>query len=111
MSDLDVSIVFVVYRTPEFLERALHAIGRVSPRVSYEILVEDNAPEDSRSETVAQEWAAQGLAPLRYRKNERNLGLARALNQGIADAASRSLNSISAASVRPLSRSPGRLAR
>ncbi len=85
MSSFDVSIVFVVYRTPDFLERALDALARVAPKLSYEVFIEDNAPEDDRSERVAEAWAARGVAPLKYRKNVQNLGLARALNQSIAE--------------------------
>lgn len=80
-----VTIVFVVYRTPEFLARALDALAAVRPALSYEVRIEDNAPRDDRSERVATEWAQAGHAPLHYRRNERNLGLARALNQAIRD--------------------------
>ena len=81
----DVTIVFVVYRTPDFLGRALAALAAVPPGLRYEVRIEDNAPEDDASRLVSEEWAARGIAPLHYRKNERNLGLARALNQAIRD--------------------------
>ncbi|MCA9756687.1 MAG: glycosyltransferase [Candidatus Eisenbacteria bacterium] len=83
--EFDVTIAFVVYRTPDFLRRALDAVASVAPSVSYEVRIEDNDPLDDGSERVAEEWGARGVAPIHYRKNVKNLGLARALNQAIRD--------------------------
>jgi len=110
---LDVSIVIVVYRTPDFLQRCLEAISNAEIDLSYEIHVLDNAPLDRRSEEICAHWGRQaasfsvveaaheprgaaahaasdeesggrpGPARITYRRNEKNLGFGRAVNQGI----------------------------
>lgn len=106
---VDVSIVIVVYRTPDFLQRCLEAISAAAPGLSYEIHVLDNAPLDSQSEQISARWGRravysgvagdsgggvslalpeedpveQDAAQITYRRNEKNLGFGRAVNQGI----------------------------
>ncbi|MCA9728821.1 MAG: glycosyltransferase family 2 protein, partial [Candidatus Eisenbacteria bacterium] len=74
---VDVSIVIVVYRTPEFLERCLQSIAGANLALTSEVHVLDNAPLDERSREIC---AAAGAS---YRRNEKNLGFGRAVNQGI----------------------------
>lgn len=76
---IDVSIVIVVYRTPEYLRRCLDSIAAAAPKLAYEICVLDNAPLDRASEQVA-----AGRPFVRYVRNEENVGFGRAVNQGIA---------------------------
>jgi len=87
-SDVDVSIVLVVYRTPQLLRQCLASIEAATPRLGYEVIVLDNAPLDPASERVAEDWGrrvfgAAASRRIQYRANRENLGFARAVNQGI----------------------------
>lgn len=73
-----VSIIIVVYRTPDFLRRALDSIEAAGVALPYEVLVIENAPVDARSKDVC-----RGRERVRYLPNERNLGFGKAVNQGI----------------------------
>lgn len=79
----DVTLVFVVYRTPDFLARALDAITEAQVRCSYEIVVEDNDPTDEASAEAVRAWGRDNAAPIQYVLNKKNLGFGRAVNRGI----------------------------
>lgn len=75
---IDVSIVIVVYRTPDHLRRALDALADAAPALRWECLVIDNDPEVGDCRRIA------GDRPgVRYIPNERNVGFGRACNQGM----------------------------
>lgn len=85
---IDVSVVIVVYRTPQFLGRCLASLAQARPQVRWEVIVQDNAPLDRVSEMLVEDWKSEPEAPGRpvrveYQRNEKNLGFARAVNQGI----------------------------
>jgi len=79
----DVTLVFVVYRTPDFLARALDAVVEAAPSCSYEIVVQDNDPLDDASARAVEAWSKVNSAPIQYVHNEQNLGFGRAVNRGI----------------------------
>jgi len=82
---IDVSIIIVHFRTPELLQRCLETIAAARVLLAHEILVEDNAPLDGRAAELAARLGA------RYRRHDENLGLGRAVNQGLAAARGRYL--------------------
>jgi GT2 family glycosyltransferase/lipopolysaccharide/colanic/teichoic acid biosynthesis glycosyltransferase len=73
-----VSLVIVHFRTPSMLGRCLERIERAGIAVPYEVVVEDNAPLDGAAEELC-----RGVPGVVYRRNDRNLGFGRAVNQGI----------------------------
>lgn len=83
---VDVSIVIVVYRTPEHLQRALDALAAAAPALRWECLVIDNDPRHGDCRGVA-----SGRPGVRYVPNERNVGFGRACNQGMRMARGRYL--------------------
>ena len=87
-ASVDVSVVIVVYRTPQFLERCLEALTRAAPKLRWEVIVQDNAPLDRVSELLVEDWRSDtGRAHrperVEYQRNEKNLGFSKAVNQGI----------------------------
>jgi N-acetylglucosaminyl-diphospho-decaprenol L-rhamnosyltransferase len=72
---VDVSIVIVVYRTPDHLRRALDALAAAAPALRWECLVVDNDPRHGGCREVA-----SGRPGVRYIPNERNVGFGRACN-------------------------------
>ena len=73
-----VSIVIVVYRTPEFLRRALDSLSACPPSVPWEAIVIDNDPQTGDCAEVA-----AGRPGVIYVPNARNVGFGRACNQGM----------------------------
>jgi len=74
---LDLSVIVVNYNAGGFLEQCLGSIRRVAGGAMPEVLVVDNASSDGSLDAVA------GFPEVRLIRNERNLGFARAANQGI----------------------------
>ena len=83
---IDVSIVIVVYRTPDHLQRALDALAAAAPALRWECLVIDNDPRHGDCRGVA-----SGRPGVQYVPNERNVGFGRACNQGMRMARGRYL--------------------
>jgi N-acetylglucosaminyl-diphospho-decaprenol L-rhamnosyltransferase len=79
----DVSILLVCYRTPDLLERCLAALAAAGGRARCETLVIDNEPLDERARELAGRHGAI------YVRHPRNLGLGRALNDGMRRAQGR----------------------
>jgi len=75
----DVSLVIVVYRTPDYLRRALEAIETARIACRYEVVVEDNAPLDEASAQLC-----AGRAQVVYERNAQNLGFGGGVNRGLA---------------------------
>jgi len=78
---MDVSIIIPVLNKLEFTNQCLDRIWRNSgDDLAYELIVVDNASSDGTRERFAA--AHQFPRPLRYIRNEENVGFARANNQG-----------------------------
>lgn len=77
---IDVSIIIVSFNTRELLESLLISIIENTKRVRFEIIVVDNASTDD-SARLAKELTKEVLG--RVLKNTKNLGFAKANNQGI----------------------------
>lgn len=80
----DVSIIIVNYNTREFIGKCLDSIYSSSGRFSYEVLVVDNASEDKSVDFLGEKYSQIILIA-----NRKNLGFAKAVNQGIKKSAGR----------------------
>lgn len=74
---MDLSIVIVNYNAAPFLKRAIDSIGHHLKNISHEICVVDNASTDESSDV----WTA--YPQIRVISNDKNLGFAAAVNQGL----------------------------
>ena len=74
---LDLSIVIATWNARAFLEACLHSIHENTPKMSFEIVVVDNASTDRTQELLAAFPEAQAI------RNRTNRGVAPARNQGI----------------------------
>lgn len=74
----DLSIVIVVYQTPDLLRRCLDFLEAAGIAVSWEAIVIDNAPQVGDCAGVA-----AGRPRVRYVPNPHNVGFGRGCNQGI----------------------------
>lgn len=72
------SIVIVNYNSGKFLKSCLRSVYQKLEHLSFEVIVVDNGSIDSRVEIVPQEFPA-----VEFLYNEKNLGFAKAVNQGI----------------------------
>jgi GT2 family glycosyltransferase len=80
VTPLDVSVIVVNYNAGKELAHAIRSIAADLPGRQWEAVVVDNASSDGSADAVA----AAGDARVRVIRNERNVGFARAVNQGIA---------------------------
>lgn len=81
-SALDVSVVVVSFNTAELLRRCLHSVQSslaLTPSLTHEIWVVDNASADGSAETVEREFPQVNLIA-----NEANRGFAAANNQALS---------------------------
>lgn len=76
---MDLSIVIVNWNTSELLSQCLESIYKSGSRYSFEVIVVDNGSSDESVSLVS-----QGFPSVVLIKNNRNLGFARANNQGLA---------------------------
>lgn len=76
---MDLSIVIVNWNTSELLTQCLESIYKSGSRYSFEVIVVDNGSSDESVSLVS-----QGFPSVVLIKNNRNLGFARANNQGLA---------------------------
>lgn len=74
----DISVVIVVYKTPDYLRRALDSLESARLALSWEAIVVDNAPDHGDCRSVA-----AGRPRVTYVPNARNVGFGRACNQGM----------------------------
>lgn len=75
---MDLSIIIVNMNTSEFLLQCLKSIYNTGSRLSFEIIVVDNGSSDDSIKLVEKNFPEVILL-----KNDRNLGFARANNQGL----------------------------
>ena len=77
-AELDISIIIVSFNTREILLRCLESIKKQTKRISYEVIVVDNASEDKTVETVTEKFRDIDVIA-----NKENRGFSAANNQGI----------------------------
>ncbi len=74
----EVSIIIPAYGKLEVTARCLRSIAEHPPRVSFEVIVAEDASGDPRIDRLA------GIAGVRYEKNPQNLGFVRSCNRAAA---------------------------
>lgn len=82
----ELSIIIVSWNTADLLEACLASIMAHPPRRDFEVIVVDNASEDGSVQMVRRQYPRVTLL-----ENEKNVGFARANNQGIRQASGRYL--------------------
>ncbi len=75
------SIIIINYNTPELTAKLLNSIHKYCDKDDFEIILIDNASTDSSVEKIRNEFPEIKLI-----ENKRNLGFAKAANQGAASA-------------------------
>ena len=85
MSQLDLSIIIVSYNTKEFLLKCIESIIDTVKKVSYEIVVVDNASTDGTVEKVqsAKFKVQSDNSKFNVIKNKKNVGFSKANNIGV----------------------------
>ncbi len=78
-NNLDLSIIIVSWNTRDCLHDCLVSIFQAAGSLTLEIIVADNASEDSSAEMVQRDFPSVRLV-----QNKANLGFAAACNQGLA---------------------------
>ncbi len=78
---MDISIVIVTWNSQEFIRNCLDSIYLLPDKVRYEIVVIDNGSSDETTKIVREFYPEVNLI-----ENRRNLGYAKANNQGIKKA-------------------------
>lgn len=88
---MDVSVIITTYKTKDLFKTALESVlaDLQEASFSYEILVMDNASRDGTVEMMKESYPE-----IPYLENEKNEGLARALNKGITSTTGRYLLTI-----------------
>jgi hypothetical protein len=81
---VDVSIIIVNWNTKDKLNDCLNSIYRQAPKLTYEVIVVDNASDDGSAEMVKREFPEAILL-----QNDENRGFAAANNVGMAVAQGR----------------------
>lgn len=81
---MDLSIIIVNWNTPKLLTQCLESIYRAEPRMAFEIIVVDNGSTDDSVNLITELFPDVHLI-----SNHRNLGFAKANNQGMAVAKGR----------------------
>jgi GT2 family glycosyltransferase len=83
---IDLSIIIVNYNTRDFLIRNINSlIGNISDKISYEIIVVDNASADGSPSAISNFHPPAGgpISNIKKILNNKNVGFSRANNQGI----------------------------
>ena len=80
----DLSIVIVNWNTKEYLLRCLGSIFKLGQRMNWEVIVIDNGSQDGSGMEVKKSFPFVHLV-----ENEKNLGFAKAANQGLQKASGR----------------------
>jgi GT2 family glycosyltransferase len=75
---MDISVVIVTWNSEEFIGNCLDSISRTADGVQFEIIVVDNSSSDGTVKIVQESGVQIDLV-----KNRKNLGYAKANNQGI----------------------------
>ena len=75
---MTLSIIIVSFNSLEYLRNCLHSLYQTISKISFEIIVVDNASKDGTVKMLQKEFPAVKLI-----QNKKNLGFAKANNQGI----------------------------
>jgi len=78
---MELSIIIVNWNTKDLLKKCLESIFRYEKNVNHELIVIDNASTDGSSEMISELKIKN--QKLKVILNEKNLGFAKAVNQGI----------------------------
>lgn len=78
MSNIDLSIIIISHNTKELLENCVRSIILNTKRLKYEIIIIDNASSDSNLIMIR-----ENFPNIRCLANPKNVGFAKACNQGI----------------------------
>ena len=81
---IDLSILIVNWNTRDYLLHCLESVFQAAGRSSWEVIVVDNGSRDRSGEEVKKRFPR-----IRLIENERNLGFARAMNQGLQQSSGR----------------------
>lgn len=81
---LDLSIIIVNWNTKEYLLRCLGSIFKMGERMDWEVIVIDNGSQDGSGIEVKNAFPLAHLI-----QNEKNMGFAKAVNQGLQKASGR----------------------
>jgi GT2 family glycosyltransferase len=81
---VDLSIIIVNWNTEEYLLRCLNSIFEMGQRMDWEVVVVDNGSQDGSGEEVKKTFPFVHLV-----QNEKNIGFAKAANQGLQRASGR----------------------
>lgn len=81
---VDISIVYVHYKTPGLLRQSIESIKKVEPNASYEIIVVDNNSMDDTPQ-----WLDDDFPDVHVIANKDNRGFPKAVNQGVRKAKGR----------------------
>ena len=77
---MDLTIIIVNWNTAELLLQCLESIYQAEIKLIYEIIVVDNGSTDNSISTISKKFPG-----VRIISNNRNLGFAKANNQGISE--------------------------
>jgi hypothetical protein len=75
---VDLSIIIVNYNVKEFLQNLIHSIYKAAQKITFEIIVIDNASNDGSVEFIKEKFPAVKLFA-----NNKNLGFSKANNIGL----------------------------
>ena len=78
---MDLSIIIVNYNVKEFLQNLIHSIYKAAQRITFEIIVVDNASNDGSVEFIREKFPLVKLI-----SNNKNLGFSRGNNIGLKEA-------------------------
>jgi GT2 family glycosyltransferase len=81
---IELSVIIANWNTKEYLVRCLRSVLEIEKRDSWEILVIDNGSGDGSGKEVKEVFPSVHLI-----RNEKNLGFAKAVNQGLEKASGR----------------------
>lgn len=81
---LDLSIIILNYRTKNLVKECVKSIWRASPKLSYEIIIVDNASNDGIAEMVGEYFP-----DIRFFESPENVGFAGGNNIGLREARGR----------------------
>jgi N-acetylglucosaminyl-diphospho-decaprenol L-rhamnosyltransferase len=78
---VELSIIIVNWNAGAFLRGCIRSIIHSPPKVSWEIIVIDNASTDGSTEWLKTEYTSENRSQIRLLENSENLGFGRANNQ------------------------------
>lgn len=80
---VDLSVIIISFQDRKILWQCLSSIGKETKDIKYEVIVVDNASTDGSVAFVKSQISKSKLQTVKFIANKKNLGFARANNQGI----------------------------